>query len=885
VIYFCCKEERRSVVREYDPGTGPDINGIDYLEVVDQEEPAMAERQRRLRIFFVKLPAAPLLGLLKTPANIRITGGDRTTGIVADAVKWKADGHLEVHVNQRGDYSTYTLSLVEPNSDKPLAGLDPALASVDFSFKVECESPFDCRPEKLCPKPVEPAPEIDYLAKDYASFRSLILDRMSVLTPNWRERNPADLGITLVELLAYVGDHLSYRQDAIATEAYLGTAQHRTSVRRHARLVDYAMHDGCNARAWVQIRLKSDPKKGIELPRLLVKDSGGNWKAAKSEPAPDSTAEIRRTQFVTKITDTTLISEADLPRLVSQLTPEIFEPMHEITLFYEHNQFSFYTWSDDDCCLPTGATKATLAGDFPKLNPGHVLILKEDRGPKTGKPADANLHHRHAVRLTKVNGRRLNSDGTVDARDGVNSRTDPVTGQQITEIEWGAGDALPFPLCVFSVAEDGGPKQPVSVALGNIVLADHGMTLLKPEPLGRVPKPNPVLAPVSAAGCGHCEDCEAQVTPARFQPVLQKTPVTQVATIARTRVVDGGGTRLAFDPAGPAADALKRDISRALPAVWLGDDRGGLWLAKPDLLSSDSFAPEFVVEVENDGRAAIRFGNDENGMRPGEGTEFLAVYRVGNGSRGNIGAEAITHLAGGTLLGDEFWIDSVSNPISAEGGADPETIEQVRQYAPAAFRVQKRAVTPEDYVEVAQKHPQVQRAAATLRWAASWYTVFLTVDRVGGRAVDDKFEEELREHIEPYRMAGHDLEIDGPQFVPLEIEMLVCVMPNYFRSDVLANLRTVFGRGTLADGSAGFFHPDRFTFGQGVYLSQLYAAAQKIPGVRHVDILKLQRKSSPSQAALNEGVLRMDRLEIARLDNDPNFPDRGTLTFTMRGGR
>ena len=55
------------------------------------------------------------------------------------------------------------------------------------------------------------------------------------------------MGVTLVELLAYVADELSYRQDAVATEAYLDTARSRVSLRRHARLVDYRMHDGCNA--------------------------------------------------------------------------------------------------------------------------------------------------------------------------------------------------------------------------------------------------------------------------------------------------------------------------------------------------------------------------------------------------------------------------------------------------------------------------------------------------------------------------------------------------------------------------------------------------------------------------------------------------------------
>ena len=71
--------------------------------------------------------------------------------------------------------------------------------------------------------------------------------------PDWRERHVPDIGIMLVELLAYVGDQLSYYQDAVATEAYLDTARQRISVRRHARLVDYAMHEGCNARAWVTL--------------------------------------------------------------------------------------------------------------------------------------------------------------------------------------------------------------------------------------------------------------------------------------------------------------------------------------------------------------------------------------------------------------------------------------------------------------------------------------------------------------------------------------------------------------------------------------------------------------------------------------------------------
>src|SRR6185295_550144 len=104
-----------------------------------------------------------------------------------------------------------------------------------------------------------------------------------------------------------------------------------------------------------------------------------------------------------------------------------------------------------------------------------------------------------------------------------------------------------------------------------------------------------------------------------------------------------------------------------------------------------------------------------------------------------------------------------------------ETLEEARQYAPQAFRFQQRAVTEADYAQVAERHPEVQRAAATFRWTGSWHTVFLTVDRLGGRPVDAAFEARLREHMERFRMAGYDLEVDGPRLVPLDLALEVCV--------------------------------------------------------------------------------------------------------------
>jgi hypothetical protein len=828
--YACEDERRRAALREH-----ATLMGIDYLEVsADQHE---------LHVFFV--PAARGVSKLIVPPNltisdVEITGGTRITNIRVTKVNPDVqNGKIVVTVtddedraNGLGDFSPYVLRLVD------VPDVDPLFSQVTFSFKVECPTEFDCEPEQECPVEALPEPELDYMAKDYASFRRLVLDRLSVLIPGWEERNPADLQITLVELLAYVGDYLSYEQDAVATEAYLGTARRRVSARRHARLVDYFMHDGCNARAWAQVRVKAD---GVELPK--------------------------GTRLLTRLDEPPGVLQPDRVIAAISAGAEAFETMHDVTLYEAHNELNFYTWGDRECCLPKGATGATLQKKLDNLQPGQFLILEEVRGPHTGAPGDADPKHRHVVRLTKV----TPTEDPLGGRFEEQPSDDPV---DITEIEWHPEDALPFPLCVSATTDEEHEEAyvaDVSVARGNVVLADHGLSV-EDESLGAVPDEDPTPRIRNDGRPG--KDEPEPVFP-RFRPLLDKGPLTQAAPYAEKRPANGGGSTFMS-----AASATRWDLRDVLPEVRLQDSEDARWLPARDLLASEPADRQFVAEVEANGRAYLRFGDDRFGLRPARETGFTARYRVGNGVRGNVGADALAYV-----VTEDDDVVAAYNPLPAQGGIEPESIEEVRQNAPSAFRIQERAVTPEDYAEVAQRHPQVQRAAATIRWTGSWHTVFLTVDRFGGRPVDTGFEEELRAHLERYRLAGHDLEVDGPRYVPLEIEMLVCVLPEYFRSDVKATLLGVFGNGTLPDGRRGVFHPDNFTFGQPVYLSRLYEAAQAVEGVDWVEISLFQRQGVPDDAALAAGELSLHRLEIARLDNDPNFPENGVLRLVMEGGK
>ena len=121
--------------------------------------------------------------------------------------------------------------------------------------------------------------------------------------------------------------------------------------------------------------------------------------------------------------------------------------------------------------------------------------------------------------------------------------------------------------------------------------------------------------------------------------------------------------------------------------------------------------------------------------------------------------------------------------------------------------------------------------------------------------------------------------------VPLDIAFTVCVAPGFTRGHVEAELRAILGKNELASGKKGFFHPDNLSFGQGIAASSLIALAGAVPGVENVVLTKMQRWGEADAGEFERNFLAIGPNEIARLDNDPNFPENGQLTFDLRGAR
>jgi hypothetical protein len=75
-------------------------------------------------------------------------------------------------------------------------------------------------------------------------------------------------------------------------------------------------------------------------------------------------------------------------------------------------------------------------------------------------------------------------------------------------------------------------------------------------------------------------------------------------------------------------------------------------------------------------------------------------------------------------------ISAVRNPLPGVGGADPEDMEHIRQFAPFAYEQQLRCVTEDDYGQLAAQtsNGNITAARGTLCWTGSWYTAFASIE-------------------------------------------------------------------------------------------------------------------------------------------------------------
>lgn len=832
------------------------VTGIDFIQVDDPDD------QTLLRVYFLINPDEldnPIVNTADLPVEVpativtivSVSGGEEFAEVPVESATYRQvtlDGEtrtvLEVRTAHPGDFSIYRLTIIDEPEDR----IDRFFNGVAFSFKQGCPSNLDCEPsDPLCPPGDFVDFPIDYLARDFTSLRNALLDYAAQRYPDWTERIEADAGVMLAEIMAALGDEFSYIQDRYAREAYLETAGQRRSLRRHTRLVDYHLHDGLSASTFLDLTV-TPATGGVFL------EAGSRVWAPGQGTAPIA---------------------FELGEGLADTTTNDGDPKE----FWVHpawNEVNIHVPDSNRPCLPAGATELFLFGHFPsatEVPPGEDpltfwrdkwLLLKSD-------PEDPALPARR--HLVCVSGLEQFTDPLfLDELDN------PVS---ITRVQWEAEYSPPFEICLNE-----------TVVHGNLVPATAGETITGYFSTGGntdIPPDLDVATAVERQGPVNAITGQCAVT---FLHSLGETESRGLGWLGK------------LPEAVPEIELQEVNAADLEPFV-----TPRLWQWRRSLLEARGFEDAFALDdgawrrvigfrrigevIEHHDYASgagvtIRFGDGEFGKIPASGDVFQVRYRTGPGTSANLPADTVTNLinpldpAQADLAA---LLDGATNPLPIGNGVDPEDVESAKQAAPEAFRaITFRAVRPEDYEEIAERLPWVQRAGARFRWTGSWLSTFVTPDPLGSFELSPERRTELEGLMGCVRQAGREVFVADPRFVNIDLKIDICVEPQAYPGQVKEAVYKALTGPMDIYGPKPFFHPDNFTFGTPLRRSALEAAVQDVPGVLGVESIQIRARGITDWRDFEELTFTVHHEQVIRLENDPRFPERGSLRIFTRQG-
>jgi predicted phage baseplate assembly protein len=274
---------------------------------------------------------------------------------------------------------------------------------------------------------------------------------------------------------------------------------------------------------------------------------------------------------------------------------------------------------------------------------------------------------------------------------------------------------------------------------------------------------------------------------------------------------------------------------------------------RDSLLASGPADLDYVLEA---GKAAVHFGDGQNGRVPPSGATIIAIASETVAEAGNVAAGAISALDLGAhnyalvddLKDKETRINRISNPVSASGGAAEETLAHAEGRAVQILQKQSRAVTLKDYESLALETPgtDIARAAASANqhpgfqcYSAPGFITLVVVPKLplGRPTPSPGLLNAVSAYLNPRHVIGTSTVVTGPQYLEVGVVAEVKSFPGQSKVAIT---------GAVGDALRAFFDPLRggpegggWPLGRDVYISEVVEVIAAVPGVDHVLNLQL----------------------------------------------
>jgi hypothetical protein len=364
---------------------------------------------------------------------------------------------------------------------------------------------------------------------------------------------------------------------------------------------------------------------------------------------------------------------------------------------------------------------------------------------------------------------------------------------------------------------------------------------------------------------------------------LEHSYLRDTVTInANVAAATHGDTKQEILGSGDASQAFQSFPLKQPPMTWIAADTPSLsqstltvrvngvhWHEAETLFGAGPQDRVYTLATDAQGRTVVQFGDGITGARVPTGTNNVqAMYRQGLGAAGNVKSGALS-----MLMSRPLGLHGVTNPLSASGGEDPETVAQSRQNAPFTVRTLDRIVSLADYADFARASAGIAKANVSWEWHGDRRIVFLTISGPDGATIpsDSMLYSALLGAIQKAGDPAIPLLIATYRPLSFQLSATVITDPDRVAPDVISAVKDAL-RAKFSFAARELAAP--------VFLSDVIATMQNVTGVVNVNVTQFYRNGTfPAQTP-------PDFLLAAGPLADPNNPlgaelltiDTGLLT-------
>jgi Baseplate J-like protein len=722
---------------------------------------------------------------------------------------------------------------------------------------------------------------IDYRVGDFITFRRALLQSLARETEltQWRPGAQQDLALQLVEWWAYLADILTFYNERIANESYLGTADLPESVQGLIQILGYRPRPGIGA-SGVVAALINAPKPFTLPPGFQIQSKPGPGKqpqifeldVATPIQAPDAIAAnptanplllegnqllLRGKVNTVNMGDELLLVQKNWPGIASEIAVVTVQAIAAAPNSQGQPNTRVTLTS-----VPSELASAKAA-DYRLLKSSQFAQVWQFPTGSTTVVGNGQIHLSTLVRQIRVN------DPILLRRSSTQMKAIQVT--QYKEIVWYANPKnnnptsrvdppdIPIPIphtqLEFTATLAGDWDSPTARATVLVYYnwQDVGQLIETPALAFSLADPRVVPASPIAFPLGHnqipilLEDdnnqgLAAQVTAGSPPPILRLTNLAEtnldlkaplqvllnLLPVSRGQTVPNevlGSGDASF--AGQEFTLSKSPLTYLLdPESRSGKDYKSTlriwvndieWREVPSFYGQPADDRIFVTREDVEQKTHVLFGDGVNGARlPTGSNNVVATYRYGSGREA---PEAGTL----TVIAKPYPnLKAIRNPVAVGGGADPDPPEQIRRYAPRSVLTFDRAVSGDDYETIAAQAPGVDRARAYWTWDTPEQRSLVVIYVGDDASAVTAAKTALRNAADPNR----PIVVKRAIAIPIRLQLSVEIDSTFAPEPVLAKVQTV-----LLDADRGLFGLQNTRIGQSIYQSQIYAACLSVPGV------------------------------------------------------